>query len=276
MTNNKTVSKKKESNVIPFDIASLEADAGLGLQEVTQEDLALPFLKILTAEAAETVGGEARGADIFNSVTQEVFKGDVGIRVIPCLYQRRYIEWAPQGTQGAPLNIYTPKDKADKTMPKTEQRGKDDRTDYIVGSENYLENTAHHYVVVVDDDGRMETGLITMKKTALKKSKGWNSMMNSRIEMGKEGPFIAPSFRYRYHLTTEKAKNDKGQWNTWKITPDGPVLNFDEKGNLEDPKDLEIYNFCKAFAESIEEGSVIVKHESDEVAAEKDAGEAPF
>jgi len=276
MTNNKTVSKKKESNVIPFDIASLEADAGLGLQEVTQEDLALPFLKILTAEAAETVGGEARGADIFNSVTQEVFKGDVGIRVIPCLYQRRYIEWAPQGTQGAPLNIYTPKDKADKTMPKTEQRGKDDRTDYIVGSENYLENTAHHYVVVVDDDGRMETGLITMKKTALKKSKGWNSMMNSRIEMGKEGPFIAPSFRYRYHLTTEKAKNDKGQWNTWKIILDGPVLNFDEKGNLEDPKDLEIYNFCKAFAGSILEGSVIVKHESDEVPVEKDAGEAPF
>jgi hypothetical protein len=54
------------------------------------------------------------------------------------------------------------------------------------------------------------------------------------------------------------------------------VLNFDEKGNLEDPKGLEIYNFCKAFAESIVEGSVIVKHESDEVAAEKGTGEAPF
>lgn len=275
MTDNKSVSKKNESNVIPFDIASLEADAGLGLQNITQEDLALPFLKILTAESAETIGGEARGGDIYNSVTQEVFKGDVGVKVIPCLYQRRYIEWAPQGTQGAPLNIYTPKDKADKTMPTTEQRG-DDRTDFIVGSENYIENTAHHFVVLIDDNGRMETGLITMKKTGLKKSKGWNSMMNSRIEMGKKGPFIAPSFRYRYHLTTEKAKNDKGQWNTWKILLDGPVLNFDEKGNLEDPKGLEIYNFCKAFAESIVEGSVIVKHESDEVAAEKGTGEAPF
>ena len=66
MTDNKTLSKKKESNVIPFDIAGLEADAGLGLQNVTQEDLALPFLKILTAEDAETVGGEARGGDIYN------------------------------------------------------------------------------------------------------------------------------------------------------------------------------------------------------------------
>ena len=79
MTDNKTLSKKKESNVIPFDIAGLEADAGLGLQNVTQEDLALPFLKILTAEAAETCGGEARGGDIYNTVTQEVFKGDVGV-----------------------------------------------------------------------------------------------------------------------------------------------------------------------------------------------------
>ena len=116
----------------------------------------------------------------------------------------------------------------------------------------------------VDDDGRLETGLITMKKTGLKKSKAWNSMMQSRVEMGKKAPFIPPSFAYVYHLTTEKQKNDKGQWNTWKITLDGKV------------KSAEIYNFCKAFAGSIEEGSVIVKHESDEVAAEKDAGEAPF
>jgi hypothetical protein len=55
MTNNKTVSKKKESNVIPFDIASVEADAGLGLQNITTEDLALPFLRILTAEKSGRV-----------------------------------------------------------------------------------------------------------------------------------------------------------------------------------------------------------------------------
>ena len=263
MTDNKTLSKKKESNVIPFDIAGLEADAGLGLQNVTQEDLALPFLKILTAEDAETVGGEARGGDIYNTVTLEVFKGDVGIKVVPCVYQRRYVEWAPEGTQGAPLNIYTPQDKTAGKMPKTEQRG-DDRTDYIVGSENYIENTAQHYVVVVDDEGRMETGLITMKKTGLKKSKAWNSMMQSRVEMGKEGPFIPPAFAYVYNLTTEKQKNDKGQWNTWKITLDGKVPSAD------------IYNFCKAFAKSIEDNNVIVKHENDEVTVEKDAGDSPF
>ena len=90
MTDNKTVSKKAESNVIPFDIANMEADAGLGLENITREDLALPFLRMLTAEKAEE--HDAKGGDIINSVTGEIFSKAEGIKVIPCVYTRRYIE----------------------------------------------------------------------------------------------------------------------------------------------------------------------------------------
>jgi len=268
MTNNKTVSKKKESNVIPFDIASVEADAGLGMQNITTEDLALPFLRILTAEKAEE--HDAKGGDIYNSVTQEVFSKTVGIKVVPCIYQRRYIEWAPRDSEeaGAPINFYTPAQKASGEMPKTERRldpdGKEDYTDYIVGSENYLENTAHHYVIMLKDDGRIEPGLITMAKTAKKKSEKWNSMMTSRLEKGKKGHFNPPSFYYVYHLTTEKAAKGNYTWNTWNITLDGKVESADT------------YNHCKIFAESVEKGQVTANHEREEIPVEKDAGEAPF
>jgi len=266
MTDNKTVSTKNESNVIPFDVASLEADAGLGLQNITSEDLALPFLRILTAEKAEAHEG-AKGGDIINSVTQEVFDKTVGIKLAPCVYHRRYIEWAPRDTEegGVPLNFYTPAQKASGEMPKTERRvdpdGKEDFTDYIVGSENYLENTAHHYVIMIREDGRIEPGLITMAKTALKKSQAWNSMMTSRLEKGQNNP---PSFAYVYHLTTEKASKGNYTWNTWKITLDGKMESTDT------------YNHCKIFAKSVEEGQVTVNHEQDEVAVEKGTGKAPF
>jgi hypothetical protein len=152
--------------------------------------------------------------------------------------------------------------------PKTERRldpdGKEDYTDYIVGSENYLENTAHHYVIMLKDDGRIEPGLITMAKTAKKKSEKWNSMMTSRLEKGKKGHFNPPSFYYVYHLTTEKAAKGNYTWNTWNITLDGKVESADT------------YNHCKIFAESVEKGQVTANHEREEIPVEKDAGEAPF
>ena len=46
MANN--VAKKQESKVAKFDASIFEADAGKGLENVGQEDLALPFIKILS------------------------------------------------------------------------------------------------------------------------------------------------------------------------------------------------------------------------------------
>ena len=268
MTDNKTVSKKAESNVIPFDIANMEADAGLGLENITREDLALPFLRMLTAEKAEE--HDAKGGDIINSVTGEIFSKAEGIKVIPCVYPRRYIEWADRDSEdgGAPINFYTPAQKASGEMPKTERRldkdGKEDYTDWIVGSDNYLENTAHHYVIMVRENGRIEPGLITMAKTAMKKSQAWNSMMTSRLEKGQKGHFNPPSFSYVYHLTTEKATKGIYTWNTWKVTLDGKVDSMDT------------YNHCKLFAESVEKGKVTANHEQEEIVVQKDAGDSPF
>ena len=42
------VAKKEETNIVAFDVSMLEADAGVGVADMGQEDLALPFLKILS------------------------------------------------------------------------------------------------------------------------------------------------------------------------------------------------------------------------------------
>ena len=91
-----------------------EADANVQTGTVTQDDLALPFLKILgqlSPEVNKRDGKYVEGAEpgmIYNSVTGELFSGENGVQVIPCYYKLEYVEWKDRGKDGsgAPVNIY--------------------------------------------------------------------------------------------------------------------------------------------------------------------------
>ena len=89
------VAETKSAEVVQFDPTMFEADAGMGLENMGAEDLALPFLKILGGMSKELdVLEDARKGDIYNTVTGAVLKGKDGVKVVPCAYQRRFIRWA--------------------------------------------------------------------------------------------------------------------------------------------------------------------------------------
>lgn len=84
---------------------------------------------------------------IYNSVTQELFDGKKGILVIPVAYVRQYMEWAPRGSGlRAPINIYP---ATSDILSKTHKEPGDNK-DYL-DSGNYVENTANHYVMVLQN-----------------------------------------------------------------------------------------------------------------------------
>ena len=102
--------QEKKKNEISTNL--FEADAGQGLN-MTQEDLALPFLKVLGQLSPECNKRDAKhveGAEpgmIINTVTGEVYDGVKGIDVVPVHYKRQHIEWQDRGeSQGAPVKIY--------------------------------------------------------------------------------------------------------------------------------------------------------------------------
>ena len=232
-----------------------EQDASGGFGEMTQEDFALPFLRLLTSTSPEV--GEREGAlpgMILNTVTGELYDGKVGITVIPCAYVRQYIEWAPRGTgSGAPLNIYP----ATSDILTHTHREPGDNKDYL-DTGNYIENTAKHYVMIVDEEGMPSPALITMKSTQLKKSRKWNSMMMSTKMMGKNGPYTPPMYSQLYRLTTQAESNDKGKWYGWEVERIGPV------------QDMSIYQAAKAFANSVASGDVKVKHQDEAEGTQKE------
>jgi len=252
----KDLQKKEQSTAVTLDASMFEADAGVGNENLTQEDLALPFIKV-----------EPKDGQIFNSVTNETYNAKDGIRVIPCIYQRRYIEWSPRGTgSNAPENIYTPEEWADKTISPEVVRNQVDNKDYIKNSQNYIEETCQHFVLVLNEEGFGEPAVIAMKSTQLKKSRKWNSMVSTRMATNKDGmPFQMPRFSHVYHLKTVPESNNKGEWYGWEIALEKQV---------DDPK---LYVQARDFAKAVQDGSMVAKHSQDEETDTKTApGEGVF
>ena len=249
------VDEKKKTEVVGFDASMMEADAGSGINDLGSDDLALPFLKILSGldSKLDDLDNAKRG-DIINSVTDQIYKGKDGVDVVPCAYERVYIQWSPRGEgTGAPVSVYKTKDEC----PEFE-RSAEDNKDYLTdGSGQYIEETHQHYVLVLNKDGGADQALIAMKSTQLKKSRKWNSMMLSATIKGKNGLFTPPRFGFVYHMKSVAEENSKGSWHGWEMSRKDPVNSAD------------IYAKAKSFAESIKKGSVVVKHE-------KDDNEAPF
>ena len=227
-----------------------EADANAGSQNMTQEDLALPFLKVLgqlSPEVNKRDGKYVEGAEpgmILNTVTNEIYDGAKGISVLPVFYERKYVEWADRGEgKGAPVAIHN----ADSDIVSTTTRDKSFKDRLPNG--NYLENTANHFVVVLGDNP--QTALISMKATQLKISRKWNSMMNNIVLRGNNGLYQPPSFSHIYKLRSVQQSNDKGTWFGWDVSKVGEVT---DKGS---------YEMAKAFSQLVSKGQVEAKHTSD-------------
>ena len=239
------VAEKKEGALA---VNLFEADAAQGAQNISQEDLALPFLKILgqlSPEVNKRDGKYVEGAEpgkIINTVTNELYDN---IDIIPCHYKRQYIEWQDRGqSTGAPVAIH----EADSDIVSTTTRDKGYKDRLPNG--NYLENTASHFVLVRSENPH--TALISMKSTKLKLSRKWNSMMMGLKMHGKNGLFTPPTYSHIYNLKTVQMSNDKGTWFGWDVSKVGPV----------EQKDL--YDMAKNFATSVGKGEIQAKHGTEE------------
>ena len=236
---------EKKSAGLPSNI--FEEDAAKGLGKIGQEDLALPFLKILgqlSPEVNKRDGKYVEGAEpgmIFNSVSGDLYDGVKGIDVIPCFYKLEYIEWKDRGEgPGAPVAIY---DSSSDIMSKTKA---DANYKDRLPNGNYIEKTASHFVIINGDSP--STALISMKSTQLKISRKWNSMMSGIKLKGKNGLYTPASFSHIYKLKTTQMSNDKGTWFGWEVSKVGPIT------------DASIYQQAKTFSDSISKGAVKAKH----------------
>ena len=258
MSNEQRNVVKKEDNLPAAGM--FEADAQNGLENMDQQDLALPFLRILGQLSPQVNKRDSKyveGAEpgmIYNTVTGELYNGEKGINVIPAHYKREYVEWQDRGEgAGAPVGVHAA------TSAIVQEASRDSIGKDRLKNGNYLENTASYFVIICKEDSA-ETALITMKSTQLKVSRTWNSMMSGLKLQGKNGLFTPPMFSHVYNLKTVQQSNDKGTWFGWAVSKVGPVQN------------QSLYEQAKGFATSVKAGDVQAKHAKDE----KSTDNTPF
>ena len=247
------VVKKEEAGALAVNM--FEADANQGAENMSQDDLALPFLKVLGQLSPEINKvhakyiKDAEPGMILNTVSGQLYDGSKGIDVLPVHYKRQLVEWQDRGAStGAPVAIHGA--ESDIMSKTTRDKSYKDR----LPNGNYIENTANHFVIMLGSNPT--SALISMKATQLKVSRKWNSMMMGIKLQGKNGLFTPPTYSHIYKLKTVQMSNDKGTWFGWEVSKVGPV------------KDQGVYGIAKSFAEQVGKGAVEVKHESQEAKKE--------
>ena len=215
------------------------ADAGLGFENVTANDVAIPYLKVLQALSPELRGvTKVAGAEeglIINTVTGVLMKE---VRVIPCAFKKSYVEWTPREAGGGLVKEHT----EEKILEKTK---KNERNQDVLPNGNLIVTTAYHYVLVLSESG-FERALIAMSSTQLKKSRRWlGQMMALQVKVG-EKSFTPPQFSHSYHLGTGMETKDTNSWYGWLINDPSMV------------QDRNVYESAKKFATDVNAGLVKV------------------
>jgi len=231
----------KKAAPLPSSIL-FEADAHAGFENVRQQSVALPILKLLqngSAEAQKRNQAYVEGAEpgmLLNTVTKKVYDGTKGIEVVPCHYKLEYQEWSDFGTgSGRPEQIYP--DTSDILSKTTKGNDSKDR----LPNGNYILTVGQHFVLILNE-GSSETALISMSSSQGKVSRKWNAMMMSLTMQGKNGIYTPPSFSHTYKITTVLNSGKGNQWYGYNVTKVGPV------------QDPAVYDRAKQFYQSLANG----------------------
>ena len=230
-----------------------DAKTQSGLENITQKELALPFLKLLvqlSPQCNKTSNNFVEGAEpgmIYNTVSGKLYDGEKGINVIPCYFKKEYLECGERGSSGAPKTDHGQEFDLSKSP-------KDANYQNRLPNGNVIEETGNYYVLVTDGQ-ETESALIVMKATALIASRKWNSMMLGIKMQGEEGAFTPPMYSHIYKLTTVPKSNSKGTWFGWDIKKVGPVSSQDA------------YEDAKSFLQAVSKNAVKVSREEEAQAA---------
>ena len=255
------IAQRKATSVVASELDKmLEADAGVGLENITTDDMQIPFIRIIQALSPQLqkddplyIKGAEQG-DIFNTVSQEVYKQDEGVIVVPAFFEKKFLEFQLRSSGGGFVRELAADDK---DIAMTNREG----TIEMLPNGNELVRTHQHLVIAMSADGTIAPSVLDMKKTQLKVSRRWNTLKNSaRLPSGA----LMPIYGTAWQLTTVLEANDQGKWFNYKLDRINDVTPEIEKMMLE----------ARNMYQGVAKGEVKMAAASADEIAEKD--EVPF
>jgi len=236
---------KSSTAVIPASLPSWAGDAGSGMEGTDKDSFAIPFIRVLQQLSPQCTPGKtgynpaAKAGMILNTVTGELVSGETGIVFVPCAFQRRFIQWAPRGSNGGYRGEHNPEDVAARVAAEELTRGDDGKL--YIGEPNpkksdYLSDTRNHFGLVLTPNGPVQA-LLSLTSTQIKKSKQLMGLLG-QIKIGGKTP---PTYLSKVRMTTVLEANDSGSWYG---------VRFEHEAFL-DATEQDVYEAGKAFHDLI-------------------------
>lgn len=233
-----------------LDMASLTADAGASVSDMTSDDIALPYLSILQALSPQVQPGKAEYIEgavasmLFNSVSQDFYDGrKTGVLFVPCYYERKYVEWVDRDEGGGWVAEYDI-DSDIMNFTRKDDKGKI----RMKGSNNILVETAYHFGLYQDPESQIWTQCVTtLKSTGLRVNRRWNNELATTKIPGTE--LTQPRWLYPYQLTTWLESKKNNSW--WQLKVERVETN-----GVPTPVSRAVYDKAKIFHNLAKGGEV--------------------
>lgn len=238
----------------------LAADAGSGLEDMSQKDVTIPRLRILQDLSPETkkqkdefIEGAEAGM-FLDTVARTVFDGAEGIVILPWSYRRAFIEWFPRDSRKG--KGFVADHGTDESVLK--RTTKNDKGQNMTTEGTQIVETAEYFIFLVNvATGEYAPYVISFTGSQLKKSRNWNTVMTQYKIPNPSGPGVVnpPMFYRAWRCTSVPESNDKGSWFGWKIEVETPI--FQVQGGKD------IYLEARKFREQVKKGQITAAAPAD-------------
>ena len=200
-------------------------DAGAGMEGIGQDEMLIPFVRILQANSAQCTEGSpaydpaVRPGTLFNSATGDYHSKDQGFGFIPCARDVSFTEWVPidaGGGGGGGFRGTWAHD--DPRIPALRKAQGDFVALKLEGGTQLVETFTFTGLVIPIDYGgnwindEASPGVVSFTSTQIKKYK----MILNRLQSLVGRPAKAPIYAWRWVFGSQPEKNKKGSYYGWK------------------------------------------------------------
>jgi hypothetical protein len=192
--------------------------AGAGFEGTSSDDFSVPFLDILQGQSPEVESlPNAKPGMFHNTVTDDLFDGKTGVSFVPVGRDHIFVEWVPRSKGGGIAGRHA----VDSDVIAQARQRSEKFNELTTPDGNELVETFYLYGMLVTGDGEATPCVLSNSSTRIKPYKALMTKANMIMVPGPDGRKVRPPlFAHKFRLTTDKRKNNDGEWHTYVVAFD--------------------------------------------------------
>lgn len=271
MANKTTAVAKADEKTKDLATVDYGEYSNAGFENTSQDDFAIPFLDILQGQSPEVESLDAAKPGMFhNTVTDDLFDGKEGISVVVVGTAHEYVEWRPRNAGGGIVGRHD----VNAEVVVEARRHAESFNDLKTRDGNELVETFYAHLILNLPEGPVPA-VLSNSSTRIKPYKAMMTKANMIMVPTPDGRKVKPPlFAHKFRLTTDKRKNNDGEWHTYVVAFDSPDKSA--VGARLAPDDP-LFQAAVEFHEVIKAGAFTTNEEGAAKArTNSEGGDAPF